>query len=366
MILPKAPDRSWLDSYLGDSLRKSPGYHIAVEKDVAKLDQNEIPLDWPLEIKDLVLAGVRATPWNRYPPSYQKELEDILALRFGFAPGSILLAPGSNHLLAVVIETLCLAHKRDIWVLSPSFPLYEERLAYRERPYRTWPLTEDLEFDPRGLSQMTPGSLVLFASPNNPTGAFLPKKDLDLLLRTHPKSYFVADEAYFEFAPEDYSELLAEHPNLMLVRTLSKTSAGAGLRLGYLVGALDLVKEIRKTMLPFMINPFTFEAAKVALTNPDFERFLRGAIASTKTERTLQFERLQMGSPSGGYRVYPGHGNFFLVRWTSDTAKEEAYQRLKTHGYLVRDVGRNPGLRGCLRISLGTEKENLGVMEAMN
>lgn len=358
MIAPKSPDQQWIESFLAPNVKNSQGYKIAVHPNKIKLDQNEMPYDWPLEVKKTVCEKLINWDWNRYPPSYHQDLEELLANHVGVNSQCILLSPGSNHLITLIMNTICLHAKGQILLARPSFPLYEEHASYFSIAYKPWLLTHDYQFDIKLLENLPYGSVVVFASPNNPTGTSLSKSTLARLLENNPSSFFIADEAYFEFSDDPYTDLLTSHHNLIIIRTFSKTLGAAALRLGYLIASSKLIAHARKLLLPFLINPFTYEAAKQAITHPQMKDFLKKNIDYVKKQRTIQFERLAEIGNRKEFKVYPSEANFFMLKWINQEDMTRSYQKLLHSGCLARDISKGPGLSGCLRISIGTEEEN--------
>jgi histidinol-phosphate/aromatic aminotransferase/cobyric acid decarboxylase-like protein len=208
--------------------------------------------------------------WNQYPHPFA---DDVTALVAGYAQvpaDGVLTGPGTNHLITLLMSTLTRAMKGKLVIARPSFPLYESHARGEGIAYETWDLDENLEYSLNKLPHMPTGSILIFASPNNPVGNVLEKKDLATLCAQHPQSLIIADEAYFEFADESYTSLLEEHSNLLLLRTCSKTLGAAGLRLGYMLGAAPLIAELKKMRLPYLLNIFTIAAHDNVYAKPAF------------------------------------------------------------------------------------------------
>ena len=170
--------------------------------------------------------------------------------------------------------------------------------------YEPWNLDQDFNYNISDLDDLPAKSLVIFASPNNPTGTTLSIEDLKSLLEKHPESMFLADEAYFEFNDQPYVELLKDHSNLMILRTMSKTMGAAGIRLGYLMGASALIQELKKVRLPFMLNHFAMESAKVILSDAEMQSFVSNNVKNAMDERERIFQAL---APVGERKWLPYH-----------------------------------------------------------
>ncbi len=355
----KAPDWSWLSQYFTASLLAARPYKLdAPEGITIKLDQNESPWDWPPALKEKIARRLVDEEWNRYPDAMAKDVSQGLANYLGIAPECILTSSGSNHLITVILEGIARQVPGKLVITRPSFPLFESHAQYLGIPYETWNLDENFEYSIQNLPTLTDGSLVLFASPNNPTGNSLPKKDLISLLKAYPKVLFLADEAYYEFDDDPYTDLLADFSNIILLRTLSKTMGAAGVRLGYLLGSADLIKNLAKLRVPFLLNHFTLAAADAIFNDPEMREFMNRNIANARTERERLFHQLVPITQGKDVKVFNSKANFLLLRWQDDDKCQKAYQSFLAAGILVRNVSAGPGLKACLRMTIGLPHEN--------
>jgi histidinol-phosphate aminotransferase len=246
---------------------------------------------------------------------------------------------------------MCTQKNRHVVLASPSFPLYENHCRYAHIPWELWPLDDQHAYHLDALPKLSAGSVVIFASPNNPTGSVLPYKDLELLLHTYPDVLFVADEAYGAFTDQDYGPLILKHPHLILIRTFSKSWAMAGLRLGYTLAQAPWIHELRKMCVPFIISPFAALALRYALEHSHLQGYLKDQAHQTVLERT----RLYLSLQNLNYvKVYPSEANFLLLEFSSTEVKASYVQQLASASILARDVGGSRGLSRCLRLSLAT------------
>lgn len=363
--VPKAPDFDWLKLFVSPGMLAAKAYHIdRIEVD-HKLDQNESPWDWPETAKGEVMRQLAAMQWNRYPEAFNEELHRLVAAYNQVPRENVLIGPGSNHICTLVISAFGRSLPGELVVARPSFPLYETYSRSIDLPYRTWDLDADLEYREDSLAGLRPGSLVIFASPNNPVGNMLGYDRFESLLRQHPDSLFCADEAYFEYGEKPYTPLLGKYPNLIIVRTFSKTLSAAGIRLGIALGHKYYLDQVKKLLLPFTINHFTLCACRVALTDPAMREFFQRTIAETVSERRRAFDRLAPLADRAGFRTKESFANFFLMRFSDDGERERVYRGLIDRSILVRDISKGPGLSGCIRISLGTRAQNDLLLDAI-
>jgi histidinol-phosphate aminotransferase len=365
-LTPATPDLDWMQSYFSSSLTGACGYHIDTPPNVKiKLDQNETPWDWPEDLKQKVLDRVQNRAWQRYPSSFSSEVTNALAEATGVPADCILTANGSNVLISILISTLTQKIKGKVVIARPSFALYESHCQYESIPYEVWPLNANLEYEIGMMPKLTDGSLIIFASPNNPVGNALPYETLDSLLKQNPTSFFLADEAYFEFVDRPFTELLSKHANLILVRTFSKTMGAAGARIGYVVASAPLIREIAKLRLPYLLNNYAVETALEVLQNPELEINRQKAVAFILSERARLTSKLTECA-AGQFEVKESHANFLLIKWKNQAQATQAYEALIDRGILIRNVSAAPGLSGCLRATIGTADENQAFLSAMN
>lgn len=366
VIKPLAPDSRWLAGLVNPSLIGAAPYKIDTPRVDIKLDQNESPWDLPRELKEKVVKRLMDQAWNRYPPAFADDLAAKVATYVGVSADSVLLGPGSNYLVSLALSVFSKGTKTGgkVVIARPSFPLYESHCQYEGIPYEIWNLNQDLEYDPALLPDLPKNSVVIFASPNNPVGNVLKKKTFEDLLKKHPDVLWLADEAYFEYAAEPYTELIGKYANLMLLRTFSKTMGAAGVRVGYLVAAPEYLALLKKQRLPFLLNHFALVCADVLLTDPGMQKHLAAIQSNAVSQRTIVATELTRLGAKAGFQVKPSEANFLLLRWPDSDQSLAAYRKLVEQGILVRNVASGPGLAGCLRVTLGDEAENAALLRA--
>lgn len=372
-VTPKSPSADWLRSFLVPSLIDAASYKIDTPQVTVKLDQNESPWDIPDSIKRKVVEKLMTTQWNRYPSAYCDELSDRLAAYAGTTPGTVLLAPGSNYLVSLVLSTFTKSITKKgtkagkVVIASPSFVLYESHCKYEGIPYESWLLNDDLEYDTKMLPELPPGSVVVFASPNNPVGNTLSCAAFKSILSANPECLFVADEAYVEYASEPYTNLLAKHSNLILLRTLSKTFGCAGVRIGYVMGHPAYLNELRKVRLPYLLNHFSIAALEVLLEDSETKEHL-AKIRNTAIKGRQEMHQVlsAIGKEKNLFTVKNSEANFLLIRFRSQDEAIRCYKKLIEDGILVRNISGGPGLQGCLRLTLGNDRENATVVKSFS
>jgi histidinol-phosphate aminotransferase len=323
------------------------------------LDQNEVPWDVPAPLKRLALERLSAREWARYPEMHADRLRDLLAERHGLSPENVLAGNGSGELLRLVLAVFG-GPGREVLGHEPSFALYRPLVLESGARPRFLPPRADLRLPLEELEreiEADPSRPLLLCSPNNPTGdAASPTAIARLLERLDAP--LLLDNAYGEFCRHDYRPLLARHPNLVLLRTLSKAWSLAGARVGYLLARAEVVAELLKVKLPYNVSQAGAVLGETALEHPRHaDRCVRLLCA-----RREQWTTALQGR---GIEVFDSEANFVLLR---SPRAAELRAALARAGVLVRDVSRYPGLAGCLRVTVGTSpalRAILGVLDRL-
>ncbi|MDR1634410.1 MAG: histidinol-phosphate transaminase [Bifidobacteriaceae bacterium] len=332
-----------------------------------RLNVNENPYAPPPEVVESVVERVRGAAGliNRYPDrdfgELRSALTDYLISESGVAelrPEMIWAANGSNEVLMQVLQAFG-GPDRTATSFEPTYSMYPE---YARGTFTAWKpgrLEADFRLDvAHGIAhidRVTP-TVVLLASPNNPTGTALPLDAIDAIARhVEGQAVVVVDEAYAEFrraGQPSALRLLARHRHLAVSRTMSKAFAAAGLRLGYLAADPELIGYLRTVRLPYHLSAITQAAALAALDHAGL--MLRG-VAELRERR----DRLAAALAAMGFEVAESDANFVLFGRLAD--RHEVWEQLLARGIVIREVG--PA--GWLRVSVGTEAETLAFLRAL-
>jgi len=341
------------------AVRALRAYTLAARPAPVKINQNENPYDLPDELKRKVVERALLRPWSRYPDFDPRELVEALAHAAGWRADGVLAGNGSNELIEALLLVTVSPGTRIV-IPEPTFTLYALLAGILGGEVVRVGLGPDLEYDPdaiREARRRTEASVTVVCSPNNPTGGVLAPDDVRRLC-AEADGLVVVDEAYHEFAGSTVAPLLADHPNLVVLRTFSKAKALAGLRVGYLMASPALVREIDKARLPYNINFFSQVAALAALGDrASLDRTVERIVASRET-------LLAALADVPGVRAYPSRANFVLLE-IRDAEPKAVFEDLYRAGVLVRDVTSYPRLSRCLRVSVGTEEENAVFLRAL-
>lgn len=328
-----------------------------------KLDQNESPWEPPRRIKERVARELLAQRWAEYPSFHGDELRRDLAERFDWPLEGILAGNGSNELLGASLEAL-LGPGRELLGAVPSFSVYGLLVVRAGGIARFLGPRDDLRLPVDELleaARRKPGRPMLLCTPNNPTGEALAPERVAELARTL-EAPLLLDAAYAEFTGHDYRPLLDAHPNLVLFRSFSKAWALGGLRVGFLLGHPDLVREICKVKPPYNLSRASLVAARAILAAEPATRRRVRALDALRDEWRAMLEEL---TAPWGLHVYPSEANFLLVRFADRREAARVFRGLAERGILVRDFDRAPGCAGCLRFTVGGRAALRATREAL-
>jgi histidinol-phosphate aminotransferase len=327
---------------------------IPVEK-IVKLASNENPLGMSPKAKAALEKS--AGTLERYPDDF--DLKKALADHTGLGMERVVLGNGSNDVLDLIARVF-LAPGRSAVFSQHAFAVYPLATLSTGAELIVVPARDfghDLDAMRAAIRPDT--RIVWIANPNNPTGTFLPYPQLKAFLQAVPQDVVVVlDEAYNEYLPladrVDTVGWLAEFPNLVITRTFSKIYGLAGLRIGYALASAEVADLMNRVRQPFNCNNLALAAAVAALDDHEF-------VAKSFELNRKGMEQIIAGLKRHGLSHIPAHGNFVTFK-VVDAAGVN--QRLLKQGVIVRPIG-GYGMPDWLRVTIGTETENLRFLEAL-
>ena len=327
-------------------------YSLTPERARVKINQNENPWDVAASIKQETLARAAARTWSRYPDFVPAALQERLALFAGWKADGVIAGNGSNELIQALMM-VTVGEGVRVLISEPTFALYRQLATILGGEIISVPLTTDFEYDLRDLRKAIEANqpqVTIICSPNNPTGSLMANDDIAALAEA-ARGLIVIDEAYFEFAEQSAVPLLERHSNVVVLRTFSKAMAMAALRVGYLLAAPELVREISKAVLPYNLNALSQSAAEVAVEKygTEIEPLVRKII----DERERLYKEI---ARIPGLNPVRSRGNFMIVR--SEISPRRVFNELLNRDILIRDVSGYPMLKDYFRVSVGTPAEN--------
>jgi histidinol-phosphate aminotransferase len=325
--------------------------YVSPQLDVAaRLNTNECPLPLPAAFADDLAAAVRDLPLNRYPDGQMTRLREELAAHHDHPVDGTWTANGSNEVLtelllayggpgrrASIFEPTYLLHSRLCWLTHTD--VAQRRLA---PPF----LLDDATID-AALTDDRP-DVAFVCSPNNPTGNAQPL-DAVAALAARTDALVIVDEAYIEFGGESALKLVADHPNVAVVRTFSKAFAMAGARLGYVLASPEVVSDLQRVRLPYHMSALTQAAGIVALHHTGEALSLLDAIRAQRDRIASELGAMP------GLTVFPSEANFVLFVPPAPHDAATVWRALLDRGVLVRDM--TAVVPNALRVTAGTEHE---------
>jgi histidinol-phosphate aminotransferase len=320
---------------------------------ISKLDGNENPYGPSPRVADRL---ARFQHYHIYPDPAQREVREAIGAYVGADPEQIVLGSGSDEMLD--LAALLFVSPGDAVVnCPPTFGMYDFLGRVYDARLVEVPRNEDFTLDMTSLERaLSRGAKLLYlASPNNPTGNIIPRDQL-LRLLEYPVAV-VIDEAYAEFAGVSAVDLLSSRDNLIVVRTFSKWAGLAGLRAGYAVIPHSLVEVVWKVKIPYNLSVASEQAILGSLEDAPL---LQERVRLIVEERERMSESLQA---LPWLRPYPSAGNFILCE-VKDVPARQIRDQLRQRGILIRYFD-SPGLRNCVRISVGRPHDTDRVIEAL-
>jgi len=329
---------------------EQPGEDILV-----KLNTNENPYPPSPEVVRAI-ASVGADRLRLYPDPESSRLCNAIAERYGLSPSQVFVGNGSDEILAFTFMGL-LKHELPLCFPDVSYSFYPVWSQLCGIKFREIAVAEDFTIDPAVYPTDNGG--IILPNPNAPTGLLLELEVLRGLLKQHADSVVVVDEAYIDFGGRSAVELIRDFDNLLVVQTLSKSRALAGMRVGMAMGdkgLIEALERVRNSFNSYPLDVVAQEAALAALRDDAwFEDTRRRIIASR--------ERLRAGLLELDFDVLPSHANFLFAMHPHHQAIE-LYCALRERNILVRHF-RKPRFENFLRISVGTEPECDALLAAL-
>jgi histidinol-phosphate aminotransferase len=330
----------------------TPGEQPGPDERVVKLNTNENP--YPPSPR--VLEVLRRTDWSalrKYPDPMANKVRDAVAREFGVGREEVLCASGSDELLRLAV-TAFVAEGDALAYPTPTYSLYPVLAEIQGARAIEIPSPDDFSLPADALAKAK-ARLLFICNPNAPTGVWTrPEVIADLADRA--KGVVVVDEAYADFAPASALEAVRGKPNVLVLRTLSKSYSLAGIRLGFAIGPEPLIAGLAKVKDSYNIDAVRIEVGAAAIED---QAYTRATVEKVKAERT----RLAKELADLGFACLPSEANFILARVPGGDAKG-CYERLKAQGILVR-YWNQPRLADKLRITVGTPDEDDALLRAL-
>ena len=311
-----------------------------------KLNTNENPYPPSPKVYSALRKAINPS-LRLYPDPLSANLRMIAADIYGVNPSNIIVGNGSDELLSILLR--CFVSPQDrVAFPAPTYSLYDTLIEIQNGVAVRVDFPADFSL-PESLAEQN-AAVTFLCNPNAPSGTLISLAEIDRLART-VSGILVVDEAYVDFAESEGASsvpLIRQLPNLVVLRTFSKSFSLAGMRIGLGFASEEVISGMMKVKDSYNMNRLSMTAATAALQDlPWMNRNVR-RIQRARKKLTSALKRL-------GYRVYPSHANFIMARKTGQNLRG-IYEELKRRKILVRYFDA-AGLQDCLRITVGTPKE---------
>ena len=291
--------------------------------------------------------------YERYPDITAKQLKNKLSEYVSLPVDFIEVYNGSDDALKDIITVFV---DRDTKVLSyqPSYTQVNTFITTNTENYMKVNIKDPLGKHEYDFNYCKINEVVYLVNPNNPTGKLLPVEEIEKLVKTYPNTLFIVDEAYYEFAKQSCSHLVVSHKNLIVTRTFSKAFGLASVRLGYCMGHPDTLSHIRKIRNGKAVNTLGQLCGIAALNDLDY---LQSRIDEMNDAKKFFIDNLP-----NYYNALDSDANFVLVK-TPDSKK--LLEKMKENKILIRDRSAFDNLENCVRITIGSKKQIIRVLDVM-
>lgn len=342
-----------LENIIRENIKKLAPYSSARDEFSGKasvfLDANENSLGSPL------------VKWyNRYPDPHQQALKAAISQVKKVETTKIFLGNGSDECIDVLYRSFCRPGIDNIIICPPTYGMYEVSAHINDIEVRQAPLLDDFQLNLAHMETLIDANtrIIWICSPNNPTGNDMRREDVEMTLNNF-QGLVVIDEAYINFSKQhSFIKELEEYPNLVVLQTFSKAWGLAGLRLGMAFACDEIIEILNKVKPPYNINQATQELALKALEEVGQVNDMILEIVAMRDALAEVFLRIPII-----HKVYPSDANFLLIK--IDQA-DRVYEYLLTEEIVLRNRSKIILCEDCLRITIGTEKENTLLVDALD
>ena len=324
----------------------TPGEQPKIDR-VLKLNTNEHPYGPSPKALEAIRSAADGA-LRLYPDNESTALREAVARRYGVSPAQVMPGNGSDEVLAHVFNALFRHEGRPLLMPDISYSFYKTYCKLFDIPAHQVPLAEDFSICADDYLNHPELAGIIFANPNAPTGIALSLNDISRIAEANPAVAVVVDEAYVDFGAESAIALIESCPNIVVVHTLSKSRALAGMRVGYSVASEEITHgllRVKDSFNSYPLDRLAIAGAVASIEDEEYFREMTNKVIQARVWLTQQLETI-------GFKVLPSHANFVFARHPAHDAADMA-QALRNEGILVRHFAQ-PRIDQFLRITVGT------------
>lgn len=297
---------------------------------------------------------------NRYPDFQSDVLIDSYAAYAGVEPSQVLATRGADEGIELLVRTFCTPGKDSIVINTPTYGMYKICATTFNISTIEVPLTDEYQLDVETLTNQ-PAKLVFICSPNNPTGGLINRQNIISVIEAYKdKALVILDEAYIEFCAEaTVADMIGQYPNLVVLRTLSKAFALAGIRCGFTIAQPAVIDMLKKVIAPYPIPAPVEQVAVQALSQLGINKMQQQVQQLNQQKQDFidqltGFDFIQ--------RIQTSDTNFVLLKVDDKQTVMDAMQKQDIY---IRDQSKQPGLANCVRITIGSDEQMLAVINVL-
>jgi len=344
------------DLILRKNIKKLKPYSTKKADCNIKLDANENPFDFPMELKEIISKDLFKHPFNRYPDPDASEIKELLSKQMSVDKARIAIGNGADEL----IQSLTLVFgTRGSLSFYPSFSMYGiiSTACNTKAKFINLDKNFDIDIDATlAYIKKSQPSLIFIGYPNNPTSNSFSKEKIVSIIE-NSSGLVVIDEAYSEFSQKTFLPLINKYDNLVILKTFSKAYGIAGCRIGYMIASEKVVEQVNKVKLPFNLNSISQRIGIIALKH---KKKCNEAVEIIISERSRLLKEMQGIS---AIYTFPAEANFILFK--PKISSNTVFSQLLKNGILIRDVADNRLLKNCLRVTVGKPSENDAFLQSL-
>jgi histidinol-phosphate aminotransferase len=329
-----------------------PGEQPADGEDWIKLNTNESPLPPSPRVIEAIKAATDES-LRLYPSPTAAPARQAIAKHFGLAPMQVTLGNGADELIEMCLRAFAGAGDRVAYP-TPTYPLLEPLCRLHDAVPSPNPSGELFTWSPELMDD--PAPLKFLVNPNSPTGTWHGGPSVERVVK-RSKGVVVLDEAYVDFAFESQVALLAKHDNLLILRTMSKSYALAGMRIGFALGSPELIAALDAVKDSYNLDRLAIVAATAAIQDEEHHRKIVDHVVGERRWLELQLHEL-------GFEHSPSEANFVFVKPTMGNVGAAVVDALRQRRILVRYYDRDP-IAGWFRITVGTRVQHERLLSAL-